>query len=195
MSLPRLMTHDFGFFWPPLTFSTLWTLLTKSQHFRTTYPLPLVNVVCERPLTCNSNCVEDKLCTQFFQMCTQFLNLFISFWHLWFDRKSFSLWQICFYGNFWNYSTVKSELKVLAPIWGLALLYFALLLLNNFFMDVLELKSLRLQLENMCDPLRRQIWNPIFQSQLFLLLVMLLFFILYWFTWTYFTFLWFEIAQ
>ena len=55
----------------------------------------------------------------------------------------------------------------------------------NFIMDVLKLKPLRLQLENMCDPLRRQIWNPIFQSQLFLLLVMLLFFISDWFTWIY----------
>ena len=70
------------------------------------------------------------MCTQFFNCVhTQFLNLFNSFWHLWFDRKSFSLWQICFYGDFWNYSTVKSELKVVVPIWGLALLYFALLLL------------------------------------------------------------------
>ena len=44
----------FGFLWPPtpppLTFSTLWKL-TKSQHFWTTYPPPLVNVVCERPLS------------------------------------------------------------------------------------------------------------------------------------------------
>ena len=33
----------------PLTFSTL-KMLTKSQHFWTTYPPPLVNIVCERPL-------------------------------------------------------------------------------------------------------------------------------------------------
>ena len=34
---------------PPLTFSTFWTL-TKSGNFWTTYPSPLVHVVCERPL-------------------------------------------------------------------------------------------------------------------------------------------------
>ena len=55
----------------------------------------------------------------------------------------------------------------------------------NFFMDVLKLRTLRLQLENMCDPLRCQIWHPILQIQLFLLLVMLLFFLSDWFTWTY----------
>ena len=37
---------------PLLTISTLYTL-TKSQHFLTSYPPPLVNVVCECPLTLN----------------------------------------------------------------------------------------------------------------------------------------------
>ena len=73
MSLNNKINWDLGWFWAnwivygsfknyvdkfwaffehlltPLTFSTLWTL-TKNRHFLTTYPSPLVNVVCERPL-------------------------------------------------------------------------------------------------------------------------------------------------
>ena len=41
----------------PLTFSSL-SELTKSQHFWTTYPPLLVNVVCERPKTLESR--EEK---------------------------------------------------------------------------------------------------------------------------------------
>ena len=46
----KLCWQDFWLFYPLLTISTLW-MLTKSEHFWTTYPLPLVNIVCERPLT------------------------------------------------------------------------------------------------------------------------------------------------
>ena len=47
----KLHWQYFGFFdhlSPSLTFSTLWTL-TKSRHFWTIYPPPLVNIVCKRP--------------------------------------------------------------------------------------------------------------------------------------------------
>ena len=48
----------FWLFWPPTPLCwpifSLWTL-TKSQHFKTTYPPPLVNVVCERTLIDHSS--------------------------------------------------------------------------------------------------------------------------------------------
>ena len=59
-----LCWQDFGGFFnhlsPQLTFYTLWTL-TKGQHFWTTYPTPLVNVVCERPLTMNFKIKENMV--------------------------------------------------------------------------------------------------------------------------------------
>ena len=59
-----LCWQDFGVFFnhlsPQLTFYTLWTL-TKGQHFWTTYPTPLVNVVCERPLTMNFKIKENMV--------------------------------------------------------------------------------------------------------------------------------------
>ena len=42
---------------PPLTFSTLSTL-KKCQHFWTTYPPLLVNVVCEWPLSCAASSMK-----------------------------------------------------------------------------------------------------------------------------------------
>jgi hypothetical protein len=49
----------FGFFWPPtpLRFHFLWYKSLQKVDFLTTYPPPLVNVVCERPL---------RLCRCFF---------------------------------------------------------------------------------------------------------------------------------
>ena len=51
-------------------FATLWTL-TKSQHFWTTYPPPLANVICERPLICSSisfplHCLKNNSLACFF---------------------------------------------------------------------------------------------------------------------------------
>ena len=51
----KLRWQDFSFFWPPT--SLRWHfLLTKSEHFLTTYLPRLVNVVCECPLSLKIVC-------------------------------------------------------------------------------------------------------------------------------------------